>query len=179
MFKVIVFILLATHISLASAFEIYEKKASVGFSSFYVKVEGFKEEIELMIGVGTPRVLKIESLDDRITLIHCFGGQVGTSHLISYYYTYILDSRDQKVLDVFETYIDGYVDEKLREVLYPKCVLRDGKIHVHDYNDSYYLSEMEHKVKVYKVGSEIRIPLVKYLLMWNVYSKVYIDITTG
>ena len=125
---------------------------SVSGDTERVKVDGFKEEIELMIGVGTPRVLKVESLSDSIKLLHCFGGKVGTSHLMSYYYTYILDFKKQKVMDVFETYIDGDVDEKLREVLYPKWVMRDGEIHVHYYDDSYYSAEIEHKVKVYKVG---------------------------
>ena len=53
---------------------------------YSTKVDGFNKELELFIGVGKPNVQSIENLNQNIKLVHCFGGDIGTSVGVGYYW---------------------------------------------------------------------------------------------
>jgi len=76
-------------------------------SDFFAKVDGIEAPVKLYIGAGTPKVLSLELTENKdIKLLKCFGGDVGTSVLVGYYYTYILDFKKKKVIGFIEYYDD-------------------------------------------------------------------------
>ncbi len=87
-----ILLLLSTILMADESYIVYDKENLNDFNSTYVKINGFKE-IKLLIDAGTPSVNSLESLSDRVKLLYCSGGAVGTSVLLIYYYTYILDFR--------------------------------------------------------------------------------------
>lgn len=107
MVRFIFLITLFTTIVFSNSFIVYEKQVADDFSQYYAKVKNFEKDIKLLIGTGTPEVLELQNLSKDIKLLHCFGGDMGTSAMVGYYYTYILNLRTQKIVGIFE-YHDNY-----------------------------------------------------------------------
>lgn len=109
------FMIFFSMISLSAdeSYTLYEKDEEGDFLTHYVNVKGVNNPIKLLVGIGTPQVIKLESLTQRIQLLHCFGGDLGTSTLVGYYYTYILDMKTKKVIGVYEYYNDDQQYSKI------------------------------------------------------------------
>jgi hypothetical protein len=103
-------------------------------SDFFAKVDGIETPVKLYIGAGTPQILLLEPTENKdIKLLKCFGGDVGTSVLVGYFYTYILDFKKKKIVGSIEYYDDyghySKIDKK------PKWNFRKGQIEVHIYDE--------------------------------------------
>ncbi len=99
-------IVLSTQLFSLESYTTYEAKDKYGYNVTYVKVNGFEKPLELLVGVGTPKVLNMTSLSPHIKLLNCFGGDLGTSTMVGYFYTYILNTKTKKVIGLFEYYDD-------------------------------------------------------------------------
>ena len=103
----LIFILLVSiNLFAKGEYEVFEKQSVDDFPATYVKVYGIDKPIELLIGVGDPEVLELETINENIKLLHCFGGDLGTSTLVGYFYTFILDFKNGNVLGMIEYYDD-------------------------------------------------------------------------
>ncbi len=155
MFKI--FIFLVINLSICYAHEEYNVYEEVNndFPITYVKVEGIQDQIELLVGVGTPRVLNIQTLSKDIKLLNCFGGDEGTSTLVGYYYTYILDFRLKKVVGLFEYYDDygqySLIDKK------PQWSLKKDSVIVFQYNNDV----VSYKKTEFKISNILKINKVE------------------
>jgi len=140
----IIVIFLSVNIFANDGYKLYEKIDAHGDSIIYVDVDGIDADIELLIGVGIPEVLSLNDTPIKnIKLLRCFGGHIGTSTLVGYYYTYILDFKNKKSLGVIEFIEeDDYKDEK------PIWKFTKDKAEV-KYHDWY--SDGEYKTAVYKI----------------------------
>ena len=125
------------------AYSVYEKPVPDDFNQTYVKIKGFNNDIELINGAGTPKVLSLKSLGKEIKLLYCFGGKIGTSVMVEYYYIYVLDFKNQKVVGMLEYYVDDTSDLKLD--IKPKWSLKENTIEV------IYYDEQENKKKVFEL----------------------------
>ena len=65
---------------------------------YYVKVEGIIKPIKLIQMSGIPYVKNIESLNENIKLLHASAGGQGTSVIVDYNYTYILDMKKRSMV---------------------------------------------------------------------------------
>ena len=73
----------------------------------FAKIDGIEAPVKLYIGVGTPQVLSLDPTENKdIKLLKCFGGDLGTSVLVGYYYTYILDFKKKQIVGFIEYYDD-------------------------------------------------------------------------
>ncbi len=124
-------------------YTVYDRENPNDFNSTFVKIDGF-QEIKLIIGTGTPYVRSLESLSDRIKLLHCGGGAEGTQVLMIYYYTYILDFKTKKVIDYFEYYDDEGAYTKFDKT--PTWTLEENGVEV-----SYAISDVERDRKFFEI----------------------------
>lgn len=101
---------------------------------FFAKIDGIRSPVKLHIGAGMPQVLSLEPTKNKdIKLLKCFGGDVGTSVLVGYYYTYILDFKKEKIVGFIEYYDDyghySKIDKK------PKWNIKKEVIEVRIYDE--------------------------------------------
>lgn len=100
----------------------------------FAKIDGIEAPVKLYIGVGTPQVLSLDPTENKdIKLLKCFGGDLGTSVLVGYYYTYILDFKKKQIVGFIEYYDDyGHytkIDKK------PRWNLKKDQIEVRIYDE--------------------------------------------
>ena len=101
--KYLILFIFSFYLFANSGYEVFEEKDNHGDNIPYAKVYGINESIELFIGVSKPKVLSLdETQNKRIKLLRCFGGNIGTSSLAGYYYTYVLDFKTKKILGYIE-----------------------------------------------------------------------------
>jgi len=138
-------ILISTQLFSQELYTTYEAKDDDGYNATYVKVKGFTKPIELPVGVGTPKVLNMTSLSSDIKLLNCYGGDLGTSTLVGYYYTYILNLKNKKVLGLFEYYDDYGVYSSIdKQAVW---ILKNDIVEVVQYN----MDEDKYITKVFKI----------------------------
>ncbi len=138
-----ILLLLSTALMAKESYVVYDRENPNDFNSTYVKIDGFKE-IKLLVGVGTPYVRSLESLSDRIKLLHCSGGAMGTRVLVNYYYTYILDFKTKKVMGLLEYYDDEGAYTKTDKT--PLWSLKENRVEV------LYINDDDERVKqVYEI----------------------------
>lgn len=140
----IIVIFISINILANDGYKVYEKIDVYGDSITYADVNGIDDDIELLIGVGMPEVLSLDATKNKnIKLLRCFGGHIGTSTLVGYYYTYILDFKNKKSLGVIEfSQEDDYKEEK------PIWKFKKNKIEV-KYHDWY--SDSTYKTAIYEI----------------------------
>lgn len=100
----------------------------------FAKIDGIESPVKLHIGAGMPQIVSLEPTKNKdIKLLQCFGGDVGTSVLVGYYYTYILDFKKKKIVGFIEYYDDyGHytkIDKK------PKWDFKKDQIEVSMYDE--------------------------------------------
>jgi len=105
-----------------------------GNNDIYAKVNGINTLIKLFTGAGIPHILSLDSTKNKdIKLLKCFGGDLGTSVLVGYYYTYILNFKKKKIVGFVEYYDDyGHytkIDKK------PKWMFKKDQIEAILYNE--------------------------------------------
>ena len=115
-------------------YTVYEKEEEGEFLTHYVKVNGIDNPLKLLIGVGSPKVIKLESLNKQIKLLHCFGGDLGTSTLVGYYYTYILNMKTQQIIGIYEYYNDYTQYSDVDKT--PQWKIEDNSLIVFQYSDT-------------------------------------------
>lgn len=106
-------------------YKIYENANN----DIYAKVDGINTLIKLFTGAGIPHILSLDSTKNKdIKLLKCFAGDLGTSVLVGYYYTYILDFKKKKIVGFVEYYDDyghySKIDKK------PKWMFQKDQVEV-------------------------------------------------
>lgn len=127
---IIPLILFSIHLSANEAYEIYYDSDSNTFTNVY----GIDQPIKLHIGVGEPKILSLASTDNKdIKLLKCFGGDLGTSVLVGYFYTYILDFKKKNIVGLIEYYDDyGQATDINKK---PKWIFKKDSIEVSLYDE--------------------------------------------
>jgi mRNA-degrading endonuclease HigB of HigAB toxin-antitoxin module len=106
-----------------------------------LKLKDFKHPLKMVTIGGQPWFSDIEKLSNNIWLLHFDGGSAGTFVTVSYYYTYIIDMKSQKIIGLIDrTTKDNFSEEETLEdtPVYSWSLSEDKKSIIYKKNSKYY-----------------------------------------
>lgn len=124
--------LLLCYLNLFANDGMYLKYFDVKTDSYYVKVKDITKPIKLIQMTGIPYLNELVSLSDNIKLLHASAGAQGTSVLIDYNYTYILDMKKKSVIGFLQ--YDDDNGHYSKEDKTPKWKLNEHSLEVNYYS---------------------------------------------